>query len=71
MPTITRKLFRKQIEFVTATERHVVQSGGFGSGKSDALCVKLVSRASRPGAREGLVRKTLESLKKSTLKTLL
>jgi hypothetical protein len=45
VPTIHRTLFRKQIDFVTATERHVLQSGGFGSGKSDALCVKLVLRA--------------------------
>lgn len=71
MPTLTRNLFRKQIEFVTSQDRHVLQSGGFGSGKSEALCVKLAMRASVPGAREGLARKTLESLKKSTLRTLL
>lgn len=71
MPTVTRNLFRKQIEFVTAPERFVLQSGGFGSGKSEALCVSLVRRAAVKGAREGLTRKSLESLKKSTLKTLL
>lgn len=71
MPTIQRTLFSKQIEFVRSEERHVLQSGGFGSGKSLALGMKLISRACRPGAREGLVRKTLVSLKKSTLKTLL
>ena len=49
----------------------MLASGGFGSGKSWALCLKLVMRASKPGAREGLFRKTLVSLKKSTLKTLL
>lgn len=68
---VTCKRTRKQIEFITAKQRFVLNSGGFGSGKSLALCDKLYMRASRPGAREAVVRKTLKALKATTLKTLL
>ena len=61
----------KQIEFLKAKERELLYSGAFGAGKSRALCIMLVMRASRPGAREGLCRKELVTLKATTLKTLL
>ena len=51
--------------------RHLLYSGAFAAAKSRALCWKLFVRASRKGAVEFLCRKTLVSLKKSTLKTLL
>lgn len=45
--------------------------GGFGSGKSLILCLMVMMRASVPGAREGLCRKHLITLKSTTLRTLL
>ena len=71
MQTVRRKLLPKQMEFVRAEDRFVLYSGCFGGGKSVAICDKLVSRASVPGSREALCRKTLVSLKATTLKTLL
>jgi phage terminase large subunit len=66
------ELLPKQMEFVSDNEhRHLLYSGAFAAAKSRALCYKLWSRASKEGAVEFLCRKTLESLKKSTLKTLL
>jgi len=64
-------LLPKQDEFLRATEREVLYSGAFRAGKSFALCCKLVYRAQTPGAREGLCRKYLVSLKATTLRTLL
>lgn len=61
----------KQVEFLQSTDREVCYSGSFGGGKTRALCLKLVMRASVPGAREALVRKTLVSLKATTLHTLI
>ena len=46
-------------------------SGATGAGKTRALCMKIVMRAVHPGAREGLCRKTVASLSKTTLVTLL
>ena len=68
---INASLTRKQIEFVTATQRYCLSSGGWGSGKTTSLGYKLLTRATRKGAREILCRKTNVSLSKSTLKTLL
>lgn len=65
------KALPKQKDFITATEREVLYSGAWGSGKSLALCLKLVVRATNPKAREGLFRLTLKQLKKTTLVTLL
>ncbi|QOV91069.1 PBSX family phage terminase large subunit [Humisphaera borealis] len=67
----TIELLPKQYAFVTSTAREVLYSGAFGAGKSRATCVKLATRAQRPGAREALVRKHLVTLKGTTLKTLL
>jgi terminase large subunit-like protein len=61
----------KQREFMDATESEVLYSGAFGAGKTRALCYKAVKRAAVPGARELLCRKTLVSLKATTLVTLL
>lgn len=66
-----RPISALQAQYISADARHVLGDGGYGSGKSQALCYKLYIRAMHPGAREGLFRKTLTSLKKSTLKTLL
>jgi phage terminase large subunit len=71
MPTMTIEALPKQMEFLTAENKAVLYSGAYGAGKSYALCLKLVIRAAHPGAREGLCRKDLVSLKASTLKTLL
>ena len=64
-------LLPKQYDFVADTRREVLYSGAYGSGKSYALCVKLIMRGVRSGARELLVRKTNVSLKKTTLVMLL
>jgi len=65
-------LLPPQLRFLRATQREVLYSGAFGAGKTRALCHKLMSRvAGRPGAREGLARKHLVSLKATTLRTLL
>ena len=68
---IERTLLKKQMKFVRARDRFVLYSGCFGGGKSVAICEKLVSRACIPGTREILLRKTFNSLRKSTLKTLI
>jgi len=65
------KLLPKQKKFVLAMGKECLYSGAFGAGKSFALCCKTVVRASKPGAREALVRKTLSDLKGTTLRTLL
>jgi len=49
----------------------VLYSGAYGAGKTLALCLKLLSRALVPGAREGLFRQTLQDLYGTTLATLL
>lgn len=54
-----------------ATEREVGYSGALGSGKTLAVCFKAALRAQHRGAREGLCRKHLVTLKATTLRTLL
>lgn len=71
MGTIKHKLLPKQYDFVASESREVLYSGAYASGKTRALCFRLVSRAQMPGAREGLCRKHLVTLKASTLRTLL
>jgi PBSX family phage terminase large subunit len=61
----------QQLEFLTHPARELVYSGSFASGKSRCCCMKLLQRASVKGAREGLARKTFNTLRRSTLKTLL
>lgn len=71
MPALDWEFSRKQLEFIQAAERYVCYSGGYRGGKTVSLCAKLIFRASKPRAREGLARKTLKALKGSTLRTLL
>lgn len=71
MKSIAVTLLPRQIDFFRAADREILYSGAFGAGKSRALAYKLVERASRPGAREGLCRKHLVRLRATTLKTLL
>lgn len=68
---IERSVLPKQMKFIRAQDRFVLYSGCYGGGKSVSLCEKIVARASVPGTREILTRKTFASLRKSTLKTLL
>lgn len=65
------ELIQYQMDYVNADDPWLLGDGGRGSGKSFVLCVKLVNRASHPGAREGLFRQRLIDLKGTTLKTLL
>ena len=67
--TIT--LFPKQSQFLYSNKKEVMFSGGYGSSKSYALCLALLKHAQVKGARCLLLRKTLTSLKKSTLDTLI
>ena len=69
--TLNYKLLPKQMEFVKAKEKQVLFSGGMGSGKSFAICCKLLQQALVPHSFNLLTRKTLSSLKSSTLRTLL
>lgn len=71
MPSVEYELLPKQRAFVLNDAKQCLYSGAFGAGKSFSLCVKLVCRASKPRAREALVRKTLSDLKGTTLRTLL
>jgi len=71
MVELVQRALPKQMRFLASEARHVGYSGAFATGKSRGLCLKLLSRATVPGSREGLCRKTFNSLKKSTLKTLL
>jgi len=68
---ITLKLFKEQLEFVKDKHKEVLFSGGMGSGKSYSLCLKLVQSAMYPNSFCVLTRKSLASLKASTLRTLL
>lgn len=73
LPDIERTLLLlpKQEEFVFATEKEVLYSGAYGSGKTRALCHKVVRQACIPGNPVGLVRKSRVSLVRTTLRTLL
>lgn len=71
MTSLTIEALPKQIDFLQSQAREVLYSGAYGAGKTRALCIKLLMRASVPGAREGLCRKHLITLKSTTLRTLL
>lgn len=72
MPQVIRlEVLPKQHDFICCDARETLYSGAFGAGKSRAVCLKLAMRASVKGAREGLCRKHLVTLKATTLKTLL
>jgi phage terminase large subunit len=65
------KALPSQWEFLNAKEPEVLYSGSAGSGKSRALCLKMVQQACIPGNVALLVRKWLVNLKMTTLRTLL
>ena len=64
------KLLPSQHEFLSATERETVYAGGWGSGKTRALCLKAVMAALIPRNVVILARSTYQSLIKTTFKTL-
>lgn len=70
MPKIT--FLPSQRRALESAKSEVILSGAFGSGKSLAICYKIVFLSLRyPNNRGFLCRKTLQSLKSTTLKTLL
>ena len=69
--TYRLELLPQQLKFIMSEKRECLYSGAFGSGKTYSLALKCAMRASVQGAREGLCRKTVVALKRSTLKTLL
>src|SRR5260221_6794224 len=70
MPTIN--FLPHQRRTLESAKGEVIQSGAFGSGKSLSLCYKVVFLSLRyPKNRGFLCRKILQSLKATTLKTLL
>jgi phage terminase large subunit len=64
-------LLPKQAELLQAREFEVLLSGAFAAGKTRAGCYKLREWSHTPGARIGVCRKTLNSLRQTTLYTLL
>lgn len=68
---IDRQLLPSQMEFLYRQEPHLMAYGGVGSSKTLALCFAIAYRASIPGAREGLCRKTLKGVKATTLHELI
>jgi PBSX family phage terminase large subunit len=61
----------KQMQVYQDTSRELLVFGGIRSGKTNVLLLKLLSAASKPNSRVGLFRKTLVSLKLTTLKSLI
>jgi len=64
-------LFPKQYEFLRDPKRENMYVGGIGAGKSVALCWALFIESSRPNNECILMRRTLKSLKSTTLPLLL
>ena len=71
MREIRKTVLPKQAAFLKSEAKEVLYSGAFRAGKSKALCIKAVERASIPKNVVGLCRKTSTSLKRTTLRTLL
>jgi len=71
MSQITVKLLPSQAEFLAAPHKEVLFSGAYGAGKSKALGYAIARQACIPGNVCLLIRKTLTSLKRSTLLTLI
>ena len=59
------------MEFLRSRKREVLFSGGYGSGKTVALCYKVVVHASIPGNTVLFLRKTYKSFKEMTLPILI
>lgn len=71
-PQQTIKLMPKQAIFVRSERKEILYSGAFGAGKTRALCYRAMRIAQEhPAARVGLTRKTMVSLKATTLVTLM
>lgn len=68
---ITFTVLPSQMRVLRSRRREILYSGGFGSGKSDAVCFKIAQQACYPGNQILLVRKTLTSLKNTVLKNLI
>lgn len=71
MADVVIKLLPKQWQFYKSTAREVIYAGGYGSGKTIAVCVKIICHAMIPGNLVLLTRKTRSSLVSTTLRTLL
>jgi len=67
----TLKLYPAQMAVIRSRKGETLYSGGYGSGKSLCACVKTIQHAQIPGNIVLLMRKTLKSLKNSTLSVLL
>ena len=65
------KLLPKQHSFLFSQAKEKMFSGAFGAGKSRILAYAAAEKARHPGNVVGLFRKTLTSLKYTTLKVLL
>lgn len=65
------QLMPKQMEFVQSEALQILYSGAVRAGKTRALCYRAARKASIPRAKVGLCRKTMASLKQTTLRTLL
>jgi len=65
------KLLPKQLIFINSQAKEIMFSGGIGSGKSKILCYAAFREACKPNNEVLLIRKTLVSLKKSTLISLI
>lgn len=65
------KLLPSQFKFVNSKAKEVLYSSGYGAGKSYALCYALIKAATIPNNQTLLCRKTMTSLRRSTLVTLL
>jgi len=68
--TRTIQLLPKQYDFIHSTKREVLFSGGYGSSKTTSGCYAAFRQAVIPNNLVVIVRKTLTSLKRSTLLTL-
>lgn len=71
MAIVTLKLLPSQYKFIASRKKEVLYSGSYGCGKSKAICLAIAKQATIPGNVCLLVRKTLTSLKRSTLLTLI
>lgn len=65
------ELLPAQFKFLSSTKREILFSSGYGGGKSMAGCYAIVRQACIPNNVCVIIRKTLTSLKRSTLLTLI
>lgn len=65
------ELTQKQMQIFQDATRELCIFGGIRSGKTNVMLLKCIAAASKKGSRVGLFRKTLTSLKLTTLKSLI